>query len=441
MNKNKFYQFILPSVCASMVTGLYFVVDGIFVGQGVGSSGLGAVNLAVPFICILTAVAMMIAMGGSTITSIFIGQGNDQQALHSFMNSIFLVFIFSGSMTVFSFLFSDKIAAFLGARGDLLSLTSDYLRYYILFGIFFCMAMVLAAFVRNDGNPKLGLAGMAAGAISNIVLDWLFIFVFHMGIHGAAVASGLGQVISCMIMLPHFICGKGRLKLQFLPLQKDYLLEILRRGIPELITQMSQPVTIFCYNLIIIQYLGEIGISAFSVVCYLLTLVFSIFIGVSDGIQPLISRSVGEGKKDMEQYFFKKGITVNFCLALLLYTVLFLFGKPIIHIFNREPALVKLASESLSVYGISFLFAAVNMIFTTYHLASKRTSKALAIASLRSFILNVAFIFFLPSFLGRQALWTGIIAAEITVTFIAVLMIKKPPKAQAYKAAPAENET
>ena len=145
------------------------------------------------------------------------------------MNSIYLVLIFSAFMTVFSFLFSDQIARLLGARGDLLSLTSDYLRYYILFGIF-CMAMVLAAFVRNDGNPKLGLAGMAAGALSNVFLDWLFIFVFHMGIHGAAVASGLGQVISCMIMLPHFIHGKGRLKLKLLPIEKYYTSEILRRG-------------------------------------------------------------------------------------------------------------------------------------------------------------------------------------------------------------------
>lgn len=422
-----------------MVTGLYFVVDGIFVGQGIGSSGLGAVNLAVPFICILTAVAMMIAMGGSTITSIFIGQGNDQKALHSFMNSIFLVLIFSGFMTVFSFLFSDKIAVFLGARKNLLSLTSDYLRYYILFGIFFCMAMVLAAFVRNDGNPKLGLAGMAAGALSNVILDWLFIFVFHMGIHGAAIASGLGQVISCAIMLPHFIHGKGRLKLKLLPMEKYYIFEIVKRGIPELITQMSQPITIFCYNLIVIRYLGNIGVSAFSVVCYLLTLVFCIFIGVSDGIQPLISRSVGEGKKDLEQYFFKKGIAVNFFLAFSLYAVLLLFGKPVIHIFNREPALVRLASESLSVYGISFLFAAVNMIFTTYHLASKRTSKALTIASLRSFVINVAFIFLLPALFGRQALWTGIIAAELTVTIIAVLMKKSPAKSETCEAAAAEN--
>lgn len=439
MHKNKFYQFVIPSVCASMVTGLYFVVDGIFVGQGIGSSGLGAVNLAVPFICILTAVAMMIAMGGSTITSIFIGQGNDQKALHSFMNSIFLVLIFSGFMTVFSFLFSDKIAVFLGARKNLLSLTSDYLRYYILFGIFFCMAMVLAAFVRNDGNPKLGLAGMAAGALSNVFLDWLFIFVFHMGIHGAAIASGLGQVISCAIMLPHFIHGKGRLKLKLLPMEKYYIFEIVKRGIPELITQMSQPITIFCYNLIVIRYLGNIGVSAFSVVCYLLTLVFCIFIGVSDGIQPLISRSVGEEKKDLEQYFFKKGIAVNFFLAFSLYAVLLLFGKPVIHIFNREPALVRLASESLSVYGISFLFAAVNMIFTTYHLASKRTSKALTIASLRSFVINVAFIFLLPALFGRQALWTGIIAAELTVTIIAVLMKKSPAKSETCEAAAAEN--
>lgn len=421
------------------MTGLYFVVDGIFLGRGVGSSGLGAVNLAVPFICILTAVAMMIAMGGSTITSVFIGRGNNQKALHSFMNSIFLVLIFSGSMTVFSFLFSDQIAAFLGASEELVSLTSDYLRYYILFGIFFCMAMVLAAFVRNDGSPKLGFVGMAAGALSNVFLDWLFIFIFHMVIHGAAIASGLGQVISCMIMLPHFIHGKGKLKLKLLPMKKYYISEILKRGIPELITQMSQPITIFCYNLIVIRCLGNIGVSAFSVVCYLLTLVFSVFIGVSDGIQPLITRSIGEGKKDLEQYFFKKGIALNFLLAFFLYAVMLLFGKPVIHIFNREPALVKLAGESLSVYGISFLFAAVNMVFTAYHLASKRTAKALAIASLRSFIVNVACIFLLPALFGRQALWTGIIAAECAVTVIAVLMLKKPANSQTFKTAAAEN--
>ena len=202
---------------------------------------------------------------------------------------------------------------------------------------------------------------------------------------------------------------------------------------------MSQTVTIFCYNLIVIRYLGNIGVSAFSVVCYLLTLVFSVFIGVSDGIQPLISRSAGEGKKELERCFLKKGIAVNFLLAFLLYAVLLLFGEPVIHIFNREPALVKLAGESLSVYGVSFLFAAVNMIFTTYHLASKRTFKALTIASLRSFIINVAFIFLMPAVFGRQALWTGIIAAECTVTFIAVLMMKKTSDSHTCSAAAAEN--
>ena len=128
-----------------------------------------------------------------------------------------------------------------------------------------------------------------------------------------------------MIMLPHFIHGKGRLKLKLLPIEKYYTSEILRRGIPELITQMSQPVTIFCYNLIVIRYLGNIGVSAFSVVCYLLTLVFSVFIGVSDGIQPLISRSAGEGKKELERCFLKKGIAVNFLLAFRLQS---LAGRP-----------------------------------------------------------------------------------------------------------------
>ncbi|WP_066497821.1 MATE family efflux transporter [Abyssisolibacter fermentans] len=424
-NNKKFYQFVIPSIGAMLVTGLYVVVDGIFVGRGVGTNGLAAVNIAVPFISILTAVTMMITMGGATITSIRFGKGENTEANNVFSTSIFMVMCFTLFMSIISVLFPQGIAKLLGASDILLDDTASYLKYYVLFGTFFCGSMTLSAFVRNDGNASLAFWGMIVGAVSNIFLDWLFIFPLQMGIKGAAIASGLGQVLACLVLSIHFIRNKGVLHIAKPKQEQRLKLQIIKVGTPEFITQMSQPVTILCYNLIVIKMFGEIGVSAFSVVSYLIVIILAVFIGLSQGIQPLLSRSVGEGNKEKEKYFFQKGLQVNLFLSVVINIIMFVFGRNIISIFNSDNELVRIAYNCIVIYGISFIFASLNIVYTTYNLATKRTKDALIIAVLRSFVCNSIFIFLMPILFGEKGVWLGMIVAEFVVMVIAIVLRKK----------------
>ena len=289
-----FYAYVIPSIGSMLVTSLYVVVDGIFVGQGIGTNALAAINIAGPYIMAIIAVSMMITVGVATMCGINLGKKDVKTANTFFMTSMKLIIGLSLTVTVLSFLFPMQIARLFGASDLLVVDTAIYLKYFVLFGIFFCSAMALAAFVRNDGDPKLAFWGMISGGIANIFLDWLFIFPLHMGIVGPAIASGLGQTLSCLVLLTHFWRKKGVLRVAKQPFAGADVHEIVKRGTPEFMNQLFQPITVLCYNLLALHFFGEIGVAAFSVVYYVLTITVSVFIGLSQGVQPLISRSFGE---------------------------------------------------------------------------------------------------------------------------------------------------
>ncbi|MGN0593110.1 MAG: MATE family efflux transporter [Ruminococcus sp.] len=411
-NNRRFIQYVIPSIGSMLVTGLYFVVDGIFVGRGVGTNGLAAVNISVPFISLLTAITMMITMGGASLTAISFGRGETEKANNLFHISVFLVLLFSLFMSAISILFPEPIAKMMGANEVLLKDTAIYLKHYVVFSIFYCGAMMLATFIRNDGNPQLAFWGMIAGALSNIFLDWLFIFPLQMGIKGAAIASGLGQVLACLILSFHFILKKGILRFALPKLSKADVFSVLHTGLPEFVTQMNSPVTTFCYNQIVIRAFGEIGMAAFSVIAYLLVIILAVFIGLAQGLQPLLSLSRGEGNFKQEKAYLRQGLVLNVFLSLLVYVIMVLWGKPIISIFNSDSEMIRLAYECILVYGTSFPFAAVNIVYSTYFLSVKQTSQALRIAILRSFVLNIICIFSIPAILGDSFIWLGITIAE-----------------------------
>lgn len=408
-----------------LVTGLYFVVDGIFVGRGVGTQALAAINIAVPFISILTAVSMMITIGGATLTSIHFGKNEKEKANATFRLSLTMMLCFSLVMTLISFFFSQPIAKLLGASDLLLQDVSNYIKFFVMFGIFFCSSNTLSAFVRNDGNPHLAFWGMIVGAVSNIFLDWIFIFPLKMGLVGAAIASGLGQVLACLVLCSHFFRKKGDLTIGKFKFHFSDFRQIIKTGTPEFITQMSQPIIILCYNFIVLDVFGEMGVSAFSVISYILVLVMGVFIGLAQGIQPLLSRSFGEGDNESENLFLQKGLRLNIILAATIYIIMLLFGKDIISIFNSSPQLIMLGYDCVKIYGICFLFAAANIVYTVYYLATKRTTQALVISLLRSFIVSTICIFLMPMIFGEGAIWTGIVVAELFVMLIAMIIDKQ----------------
>ena len=230
---------ILPALGGLFVTYLYNVVDGIFVGQGVGAAALGAVNVAVPFITFVVALIAMFPMGGATVVAIRIGRGDKTGANHAFMTAFSMTMLVSAVLMAVGMVFSYQIVDLCGAKNlsaEMRTMSAQYLFYCSAFSIPLLMGTCLSVFVRNDGSPTLSFVGMCAGAAANIFLDWLFIFPLQMGIVGAAIASGLGQVLTVLVLMTHFLRKKGNLRIKFFRVSGTLAAKVCKRGVPEAVT-------------------------------------------------------------------------------------------------------------------------------------------------------------------------------------------------------------
>ncbi len=421
-------SYIFPAVGSLFVTYLYNVMDGIFVGQGVGSAALGAVNIGVPFITFAVAIVAMFPMGGATIIAIRMGRDDKAGANQAFMSALTLTILTAVALTIMGTVFSQQIVDLSGARdlGDeMRRMSADYLFYYSAFSLPMLMSNCLSVFVRNDGSPTLSFAGMCAGAVSNIFLDWLFIFPLQLGVIGAAVASGLGQIVSLLVLLSHFIRKHGNLRIRRFTIQPALIRKICKRGAPEAVTQLTTPVTALCYNLVLAGLVGDIGVSTYSVLSFIYSLANAVLSGVAQGLQPLWGNSYG--KRDTKEIndYFRFGITVNLVLSVLVYAGLVFFNEPTICIFSQDMELINAASKALPVFALSFIPMALNLVYTSLLYSTKRTKQSDIIAICRGIVIKAIAIFCIPVIWGVKAIWAAPFAAEMITFAIAVVLTRK----------------
>ena len=427
-NARALARYILPALGGLFVTYLYNVVDGIFVGQGVGSAALGAVNIAVPFITTVVALTAMFPMGGATVVAIRMGRGDRDGANHAFMTAFSLTLLMAAVLMLVGMVFSVQIVDLSGAKhlsAEMRGMSAQYLFYYSAFSIPMLMGTCLSVFVRNDGSPALSFVGMCAGAAANIFLDWLFIFPLQMGIVGAAVASGLGQVLTVLILLMHFLRRKGDLRFRRFTLSSKLMAKVCKRGVPEAVTQLTTPVTALCYNLMLSRLIGDVGVSTFSVLSFIYSLANAILAGVAQGLQPLWGQCYGRKDTAEMTWYFRSGLIINTVLSVLIYGGLYFFDVPVIRIFNREPVLVEAASAALPLFALSFIPMALNLIYTAYFFSTKRTGTANAIAVSRGIAVKALMIFALPVIFGTEAIWVAPFVTETVTLSAAVVLSKK----------------
>ena len=421
------WRYIFPAMGGLFVTYLYNVVDGIFVGQGVGSAALGAVNIGVPFITFSVAAAAMFPMGGATVVAIRMGRGDREGANHAFMTSVALTLLVSVLLTAAGMTFCGQIIGMSGGRtlsGAVRDMAVDYLFYYCAFSVPMLMSTCLSVFVRNDGSPVLSFAGMCVGAGANIFLDWLFIFPMEMGVIGAAIASGLGQVFSVAVLLTHFVRRQGSLRFRRFQISGALAVKICKRGVPEAVSQLTTPVTALCYNLMLAKLAGDIGVSTFSVLSFIYSLANAILSGVAQGLQPLWGNCYGEQDTDGMNEYFRWGIRINAILSVAIYGLLLFFTESVIRIFNQDPELVQSASVALPLFSLSFIPMALNLIYTSFLYSTKRTLQADVISFSRGVVLKASAIFCLPVLLGSDKIWLAPLAAELLTLGLAMVLTK-----------------
>ncbi|MBF8984089.1 MATE family efflux transporter [Lutibacter sp. B2] len=423
LTKN-FLKYLLPSISAMWVFSIYTMIDGMFIGRGVGPVALASVNLSMPFINMIFAVSLILSIGASTLISFSFGSNDTKKSNEIFTLNVVTLSLVGIIITILSLLFSEDLAVFLGATQETLNYVLDYLKIIIFFGPFFMVAYSLEVLVKTDGFPVYSIVFVGLAAIINIVLDYVFVILMGHGVAGAALATGLSQLISCLGFLYHFIFGKSKLK--FVPLKVCFktLKSIFLIGFPDALTELSAGITVYLFNFMILKYIGNGGIAAFGVIMYINNLVIMTMVGINQGMQPLVS--FYHGKDDLQS--IKKLLNLSF-KTVLLFSFFFLFVCQFMtdylvgmFIDASNLTIYTLSKEALKTFSYSFILCGVNILISGYFTALKEIKKATLISALRGIIAISAFILILPTLWGSFGIWISSLFNEVVTLFIALFI-------------------
>ncbi|MBU3146276.1 MATE family efflux transporter [Clostridium sp. CF012] len=418
----QFFKYAVPSALAMFISSLYTVIDGIFVGQGVGDSALAAVNIVLPFTVLLFGLASMFAIGGGALVSKNFGANNTEKAVNIFRQVFKFLLIISIGISIIGAVFTPQIANLLGATEKLQPLSVEYLRFYALFCIPNLMGIVLCSFVRNDGRPKLAMVATMSGAVTNVILDYIFIFQFGFGIKGAAIATGLGQIVTVSMLLPHFLKGEGLLTFGNVRLDKELIKEFLLIGFPSFFAQGSYSIIVLLHNMALAKYVGDVGISAYSIINYLTTNIYMVLYGITLGVQPLLSYNYGRKDGGKLIGFFKITCISSLLISGAFVIVSFVFGQNLIGIFTSDPYIAQLAYNALQIASFSYFVVGINLNTLVYYQAIEKPKYSNISCICRSVIFLPICLILFGSMFGINGIWVSAIVSE-SLTFITIKLI------------------
>ncbi len=331
-------KYILPAMVSNVSFFILTIVDGMFVGNGVGIDALGAVSLAMPYVMIVGAISVLFSIGGVAVAAVRLGRGDVQGANQVFMHSFSAVVSVFSVLTVVGMLFSDQIALLLGANDTYLDMVSDYIFWYSLFSIPSGLYTCLASFCRNDGAPLLCTKAALCCVGTNIFGDWLLVYPLQRGIAGAAFATGFASLAAVAVLSSHYLKKRGQLRFRKFQFTFSLLKKILIRGLPEMVSQFAGPITTFSMNRMLLTYLGDAAVNAYSVVGYAGSLFASLTFGISAGLQPLFGQSYGSKDEKSLRFYFRSGITMSLIGGGLVFLATFLIGGPVCTLFGADTA-------------------------------------------------------------------------------------------------------
>lgn len=428
LRSKKLIRYILPTVLSQVCFFLFTIVDGIFVGNGIGVDALGAVNIVMPFVMVVNALFMLITVGSVTVIAIRLGRGEEDGANVVFMHALAACVVVSVLLTILGTCLTEPIGRMLGANDTYIGYVTDYLFWYSLFLIPSALSVLLQGVCRNDGATLLVMAAVIVSAALNIFLDWLFVFPLQQGIKGAAIATGISQVACLFVVLFHMILKRGKLRFMRFRPQPKLFWKIALRGIPEAVSQLAVPVATLCMNKVLLAQIGEIAVNSFSVISYIASFSMAIFLGVAGGAQPLFGQCYGEKNESDLKYYFRVGSLINVIGSVVVYVVVLFIGAPLCKLFGADEFTLNFTVNALPLYGWGFILMSLNMIISAYLYSTKRTKYAVAQNVLRSFVFTTVCILALPQLFGSAVVWYTFGIYEGLSLIVAFILLKVSEK-------------
>lgn len=423
-------KFALPTIIMMVFASLYIMVDGIIVARLISTDALSAVNIVYPLVNILSAVGVMLATGGSAIIARKLGEQNAHEARQDFSLIIVCGIVIGLFMTAIGLTFIKPILRFLGADYSLFPLCYDYALYIMLFAVPSITQMLFETFFITAGHPGLGLAVIVIGGIANIVLDIVFIQVFHWGISGAAIATGIGYSIPAIVGVIWFFVKRKEVLYFVRPVwRKEVFLKSITNGSSEMITQISTAITTFVFNISMLKQAGSDGVAAITIVLYAEYMLTAVYLGYSNGIAPIVSFNYGEQNKEQLKHIFRISIRFLSICSIIAFAGAFLFAHPVTNIFAPAgSAVYELAIYGFYIFSLSFPPKSINIYASSTFTALSDGKSSAFLSLMRSLVFVIIGISFLPKLIGISGVWLTVPFAEVLSLFLSVYCFRKLKK-------------
>ncbi len=430
----KLIKFTIPTIIMMIFTSIYGVVDGIFVSNCVGSNAFAAVNLIMPAIMILGTLGFMMGTGGSALVSKTIGEGDKKKANRYFSMLIYLLAIVGFILTVVGIALVEPMAKLLRADDSMLQDCVTYGRTLLLFLVPFCLQNAFQSFLIVAEKPTFGLIISIVSGVSNMILDFLLIYVFKMGVFGAALATGISQVIGVIIPIIYFATKKNHI-LQFTKTKFELkpIIKSCTNGSSEMLTNLSMSLVNMLFNAQLMKYAGADGVVAFGIIMYVGFIFSGTYIGYSVGTAPIIGYHYGAQNEGELKSLLKKSFILIGVTSVVMTGLAEILSKLLASIFvSYDEGLLNITTNAIRLFSISYLISGFNIFSSSFFTALNNGFVSAAISFMRTLVFQVAMIFLLPAIWGINGIWLAVAVAETLSLFICIIFLIKNKKKYQY---------
>ena len=392
-----FRKLLIPTVLGMVFSAVFVITDGIFVGKGIGSDALAAVNITAPLFLISTGIGLMFGVGASVVASIHLSQGKQKSARINVTQAVVVSSLFLALLWGVVCMFAPQVARLLGSSERLLPLAVEYMHWFLPFLVFSALLSSGMFFVRLDGSPNYAMWCNAIPAVINIVLDYVFIFIFGWEMMGAALATSLGYVVGAAMIIIYLSRKKNvihfcRVKLSRKSMQLTWrnVKYMCRLGASTFLCEGAIACMMFAGNYVFISYLGEDGVAAFSIACYFFPIIFMVYNAIGQSAQPILSYNFGAGDEARVRSAFRLALATAVICGLVFFALTAIFNHQIVAMFiDRSYPAYDIAVSGLPLFASGFVFFAVNIVSIGYFQSVERARPAMVVTVLRGFVFMV----------------------------------------------------
>ena len=421
--KKLFFSFAVPSIVGMLIVSMQMMIDGFFVANTVGAQGLAAINLSMPIVSFVMSTAMMISAGGGVYCSIALGNSQKRKANVIFSFAVYLTLL--GSFALIGFIFIDEIIKVLGATSSLALMVKPYLLTMLLLNIFYNFPIFTETFIKIANKPHFVFISCFTCFTGNVIGDYIFIVKLGMGVFGAALATCLADGIAGLILMRQYIKSRSAVSLVKPKGDRNLLGKILYNGSSEMLTIVSSAVATFIFNLILMKRIGEIGVSALTIVFYVNAVVGICLYGLSQALQPIVSYNLGAKRIDKIKEVLRTAFVTGAGIGIFFFIVMKLKSSFVVEMFSKgNIELELLTKEVLNIVVFQYLFSFVNITASSFLTAIEKPLESGVVAFARSLVFTAGFLLTLPLILGNTGLWLALPVGEFFCMTVSVpLMI------------------